>query len=51
MHEFAITGMGLKRLRESDNRADDDMQNVEYKAELRDPDLGRTICGAINPPL
>jgi len=50
MHEagaFAITGMGLRRLRGSDNRDDDDMQNVEYKAELRDPDLGRTICGAI----
>jgi len=51
MHEagaFAITGMGLRRLRGSDNRDDDDMQNVEYKAELRDPDLARTICGAIN---
>jgi adenylate cyclase class IV len=45
--EFAMTGLGLRRIRESDNRDADDMQNVEYKSELRDADLARTILRAI----
>ena len=45
--EFAITGMGLRRLRQERVGADkpaDDMQNVEYKAELRAFELARRLA-------